>query len=53
MDYLVLLASASFIASRAFLQRLLARLNFTLDSEDLFSWYKQLISMNYGSRIIS
>ena len=36
----VLLAYASLTASRTLLQRLLACLNFTLDS-DLFSWYKR------------
>ena len=36
-----LVAYASLAASRTFLQRLLACLNFTLDSEDLFCWYKQ------------
>ena len=41
MDSFVLLAYASLAASRTLLQRLLACLNFTLDSEDLFCWYKQ------------
>ena len=36
MDSLILVAYASFAASRALLQRLLACVNFTLDSEDLF-----------------
>ena len=36
MDSFVLLAYASLAASRTHLQRLLACLNFTLDSEDLF-----------------
>ena len=50
MDSFVLLAYASFAASRAFLQQLLACLNFTLDSEDLlFAQRKKLISKNYGS----
>ena len=40
MDSFVLLAYASLAASRTLLQRLLACLNFTLDSEDLFCWYK-------------
>ena len=40
MDYFVLVAYASLTASRTLLQRLLACLNFTLDSEDLFCWYK-------------
>ena len=40
MDSFVLVAYASLAASRTFLQRLLACLNFTLDSEDLFCWYK-------------
>ena len=34
MDPFILLACASFAASRTFLQRLLVCLNFTLDSED-------------------
>ena len=38
MDSLVLVAYASLAASRTLLQRLLACLNFTLDSEDLFCW---------------
>ena len=37
----VLVADASLAASRTLLQRLLACLNFTLDSEDLFCWYKR------------
>ena len=41
MDSFVLPAYASLAASRTLLQRLLACLNFTLDSEDLFCWYKQ------------
>ena len=41
MDSFVLLAYASLATSRTLLQRLLACLNFTLDSEDLFCWYKQ------------
>ena len=51
MDSFVLLAYASFAASRTLLQRLLASLNFTLESEDLSFWYKRkkVISMNYGS----
>ena len=36
MDSFVLVAYASLAASRTLLQRLLACLNFTLDSEDLF-----------------
>ena len=36
----VLVAYARLAASRTLLQRLLACLNFTLDSEDLFCWYK-------------
>ena len=40
MDSFVLVAYASLAASRTLLQRLLACLNFTLDSEDLFCWYK-------------
>ena len=38
MDSLVLVAYASLAASRTLLQRLLACLKFTLDSEDLFCW---------------
>ena len=34
MDSFVLVANASLAASRTYLQRLLTRLNFTLDSED-------------------
>ena len=41
MDYFLLSAYASLAVSRTLLQRLLACLNFTLDSEDLSSWYKQ------------
>ena len=41
MDSFVLLAYASLAASRTLLQRLLACLNFTLDSEDLSFWYKR------------
>ena len=37
----VLLANASFAASGTFLQQLLACLKFTLESEDLFFWYKK------------
>ena len=40
MDSFVLLAYASLVSSRTLLQRLLACLNFTLDSEDLSFWYK-------------
>ena len=52
MDSFVLLAYASLAASRVLLQQLLASLNFTLDSEDLFAplvQMKKVISMNYGS----
>ena len=41
MDSFVLVAYASLAASRTLLQRLLASLNFTLDSEDLLCWYKR------------
>ena len=41
IDFFVLAAYARLAASRTLLQRLLACLNFTLDSEDLFCWYKQ------------
>ena len=41
MDSFVLVAYASLAASRTLLQRLLACLNFTLDSEDLFCWYNE------------
>ena len=41
MDSFVLVAYASLAASRTLLQRLLACLNFFLDSKDLFCWYKQ------------
>ena len=40
MDSFVLVAYASLAASRTLLQQLLACLNFTLDSEDQFCWYK-------------
>ena len=40
MDSLVLLPHANLAVSRSLLQQLLARLNFTLDSEDLSSWCK-------------
>ena len=41
IDSFVLLAYASLAASRTLLQRLLACLNFTLESEDFSLWYKQ------------
>ena len=41
MDSFVLVACASLAASRTLLQQLIACQNFTLDSEDLFCWYKQ------------
>ena len=41
MDSFVLLTYASLAASRSLLKRLLACLNFTLDSGDLFCWYKR------------
>ena len=41
MDSFVLLAYASFAASRTLLQRLLAYLNFAIESEDLSIWYKR------------
>ena len=41
MDCFVLLAYASSAASRTLLQRLLACLNFTLEAEDLYFWYKR------------
>ena len=41
MDSFVLVAYATLAALRILLQQLLACLNFTLDSEDLFCWYKQ------------
>ena len=40
MDSFVLLAYASLAASRTLFQQLLACLKITLDSEDLFCWYK-------------
>ena len=51
MDFFVLVAYACSAASRTLLQRLLACLNFMLDSEDLFCWYKQknVISKNFSS----
>ena len=41
MESFVLLAYASFAASRTLLQRLLACVNFTSESEDLTFWYKK------------
>ena len=41
MDSFVSSTYASLAASRTLLQQLLACLNFTLDSEDLFCWYKR------------
>ena len=41
MDSFVLVAYASLAASRTLFQRLIACLNFALDSEDLFCWYKR------------
>ena len=41
IDSFALLAYASLAASRTLLQRLLACLNFTLDSGNLFCWYKR------------
>ena len=41
MDSLVILAYASLAASRTLLQRLLACLKLTLESEDLSFWYKK------------
>ena len=41
MDSIVLVAYASLTASITLLQQLLAYVNFTLDSEDLFCCYKQ------------
>ena len=51
MDSFVLLAYVSLTTSRTLLQRLLACLNFSLESEDFFLFYKRkkMISMNYGS----
>ena len=40
IDSFVLVAYASLAASRTLFQQLIACLNFTLDSEDLFCWYK-------------
>ena len=41
MASFALVAYASLAASRTLVQRLPACLNFTLDSQDLFCWYKQ------------
>ena len=41
LESFALLAYASLADSRSILQQLLACLNFTLDSEDLFCWSKQ------------
>ena len=53
MDSFVLLAYASLGASRTLLQRLLACLNFTLDSEDLSVWYyrKKVISVKKSDEL--
>ena len=40
MDSFIVVAYATLAASRTLLQPLLTYLNFTLDSEDLFCWYK-------------
>ena len=49
MDSFVLLACTSVEAFRMLLERLLACLNLSLDSEDLFCWYKQKSDFyNYG-----
>ena len=40
-SFVSLLAYQDLAASRTLLQQLLACLNFTLDSEDLFCWYKR------------
>ena len=40
MDSFVLVTYTSLVASKTLLQQLLTCLNFTLDSEDLFCWYK-------------
>ena len=49
-DSFVFAAYASPPASRTLLQQLLACLNLTLDSEDLFCCYKKIvIPMNHGS----
>ena len=47
MDSFVLWGYTCLAASKTLLQELLTCLNFTLDSKDLFCWYKQ--KMNYGS----
>ena len=49
MDSFVLLAYASFTASRTFLQQLLACLNFRIRRFILLLQTKKVISMNYGS----
>ena len=41
MDSFALLEYASSASSRSLLQRLLACLNFTLEAEDLYFWYKR------------
>ena len=43
IDSFILLAYANLAASRTLLQRLRTYLNFPLDSEDLFCWYKQFL----------
>ena len=51
MDYIVSLAYASLGAATTLLQRLLACLNFTLESEEFFSLVqtKKVISMNMAA----
>ena len=41
IDSFVLVAYTGLVVSTTFLQQLLACLNFTLDSKDLFCWYKR------------
>ena len=41
MDSFVLVAYVSLATSKTLLQRLLACLDFTVDSKDLFCWYKR------------
>ena len=57
MDFFVLLTYASLAASRNLLQRLLAYLNFTLDSEDLSFLVQKEIwdpsrKVNHQSKVI-
>ena len=51
-DSFVLLAYASLATWRTLLQQLLACLNFSFDSEDLFCWYKQKKSFLWTMAVV-